>query len=59
MLIGKTSKNIYREIETGPRWLGRKMDIKGKRQELTGMWSLKLGGDTVLSRQSVDHPFQS
>ena len=47
-----------REVETGVIWLDRERNIKGKRQELTGVWSLRFGGDTVQSRQSEDHPFR-
>ena len=31
-----------REVEAGGMWLGRERNIKGKRQELSGVWSLRL-----------------
>ena len=45
-----------REVETVVIWLDRERNRKGKRQELSGVWSLRFGGDTVQSRQSEDRP---
>ena len=33
-----------REVETGAIWLGGERNIKGKRQELTGVCSLRIRG---------------
>ena len=40
------------EVETGAIWLGRERNIKGKRQELTGVWSLRL-----VESIAGSHPF--
>ena len=57
MVVTHTFNPRTSEVETGMIWLGGERNIKGKRQELTGVWSLRFGGDTVQSRQSEDHPF--
>ena len=41
--MGSPAFNLStKEVETGAIWLGRERNIKGKRQELSGVWSLRL-----------------
>ena len=59
VVVAHTFNPSTREVETGAIRLGGERNVTGKRQELTGVWSLRFGGDTVQSRQSEDHPLRS
>ena len=42
------------EVETGALWLCGERNLKGKKKEITGVWSLKISGDRISSFQSED-----
>ena len=39
---------------TGAIWLGGERNIKGKKQELSGVWSLRIHGDRISPVRSED-----
>lgn len=43
-----------REVKTEVIWLGREGNIRGKRQQFNGLWSVRIRGDRISPLQSED-----